>query len=47
MIQTSYDIIKSHGGVPIAIGLKSGSIPCEKAEFSILISLTENLNNLL
>ena len=31
VIQASYDIIKANGGVPIAIGIKAGSIPCEQS----------------
>ena len=35
MIQTKYDIIKAHGGVPIAIGIKVETKEGEGSEFII------------
>jgi uncharacterized protein (DUF1330 family) len=35
VIQTSYDIVKAHGGVPIAIGMKVETKEGERSEFII------------
>ncbi len=37
VIQTIYDIIKVHGGVPIAIGIKVETKEGEGSEFIILL----------
>jgi uncharacterized protein (DUF1330 family) len=37
VIQTSYDIVKAHGGVPIAIGINVETKEGEGSEFSIQI----------
>ena len=37
VIQTSYDIVKAHGGVPIAIGIKVETKENEGTAFTISI----------
>ena len=40
VIQTSYDIVKAHGGVPIAIGMKVETKEGEGSEFIIHLPIT-------
>ena len=37
-VQTIYDIVKAHGGVPIAIGMKSETQEREGSEFIIQLN---------
>jgi len=43
MVQTIYDIIKAHGGVPIAIGMKVETKVNEASEFIIQIPLKTSI----
>ena len=39
MVQTFYDIVKAHGGVPIAIRMKVETKEGEGSEFTIILPL--------
>ena len=41
MVQTIYDIIKAHGGVPIAIGIKVETKEGEGSTFIIQLAIKE------
>ena len=43
MIQTNYDIVKAHGGVPIAIGMKVETKESEGAECIIWLAATDTI----
>ena len=45
MVQTFFDIVKAHGGVPIAIGMKAETKEGEGGEFIIILPIIKNGNN--
>ena len=44
VIQTTYDIVKAHGGVPIAIGIKVETKENEGSEFIIVLPVNNYQN---